>query len=83
VRPWYVLGPGRRWPLVLAPMYALARLIPSTRDGAERLALVTREQMVDTLAWAIENPADGIRAFEPKDMRSGVHRALTQHHQAA
>lgn len=69
VRPWYVLGPGRRWPLMLVPMYAMARAIPATRDGAVRLGLVTREQMVRTLVWAIENPANGIRAFEPPDIR--------------
>lgn len=71
VRPWYVLGPGRRWPLMLVPMYAIARLIPATRDGAERLALVTREQMVQTLTWAVENPSNGIRALEPKHIRAG------------
>ena len=81
VRPWYVLGPGRRWPLMLVPMYALARLIPATRDGAERLGLVTREQMIATLAWAVENPAQGIRVLEPKDIRSrgdSVPRSRTQ-----
>lgn len=71
VRPWYVLGPGRRWPLVLLPMYAFARLIPATRDGAERLALVTREQMVQTLAWAVENLADAVRVLEPPDIKRG------------
>lgn len=71
VRPWYVLGPGHRWPTVLQPMYAVAKLFASTRDGAERLALVTIEQMVRTLAWAVENPATGIRILEPRDIRTG------------
>ncbi len=71
IRPWYVLGPGRRWPMALIPMYAMARLFPATREGALRLALVTREQMVLTLVWAIENPAKGIRALEPQDIRRG------------
>ena len=83
VRPWYVLGPGRRWPLVLKPMYAAARLLPATRDGAERLALVTREQMIETLAWAVENPADGIRVLEPRDIRAGRQLHLTAKHQVA
>src|SRR5271165_1794316 len=71
VRPWYVLGPGRRWPLLLVPMYALARLIPATHDGAERLGLVTVEQMTQALAWAVENPPEGIRVFEPPQIRAG------------
>ena len=81
VRPWYVLGPGRRWPLLLVPMYAIARAIPATREGAVRLGLVTRDQMVETLAWAIENPAEGARALEPPDIRrcGGVVRATAQH----
>jgi uncharacterized protein YbjT (DUF2867 family) len=71
VRPWYVLGRGHRWPTVLIPFYALARLIPATRTGAERLALVTLNQMVRTLTWAVENPAHGIRVLEPKDIQRG------------
>jgi nucleoside-diphosphate-sugar epimerase len=83
IRPWYVLGPGRRWPLMLVPMYALARLIPGTRDGAERLALVTRGQMVQTLAWAVENPGDGIRALEPREIRAGGNSGAQARSQAA
>ncbi len=56
LRPWYVLGPGHWWPLVLVPMYALAELFPQTRAGARRLALVTLQQMVNTLVWATKNP---------------------------
>jgi nucleoside-diphosphate-sugar epimerase len=82
VRPWYVLGPGHRWPTVLIPLYALARLIPSTREGAQRLALVTLEQMVRTLAWAVENPADEIRVLEPRHIRRGYGDALLTARQA-
>jgi len=31
LRPWYVLGPGHRWPYALFPMYWLMERIPSTR----------------------------------------------------
>jgi uncharacterized protein YbjT (DUF2867 family) len=37
VRPWYVLGPGHRWPYALLPMYWLMELLPPTREGARRL----------------------------------------------
>lgn len=56
VRPWYVLGPGHRWPVVLAPFYALARLVPAWRDTAVRLGLVTLADMVATLVAAVEHP---------------------------
>ena len=56
VRPWYVLGPGHRWPLLLVPFYALARAVPRTREGAIRLGLVTIDQMIAALVHAIENP---------------------------
>ena len=71
VRPWYVLGPGHRWPAALIPLYALARLVPATREGAERLALVTLEQMVRTLTWAVEHPSLGVRVLEPRHIRRG------------
>jgi len=50
LRPWYVLGPGRWWPYLLLPMYWLFGIIPSTRESAQRLGLVTREQMTEALA---------------------------------
>jgi len=56
IRPWYVLGPGHRWPLLLVPFYACAELVPSLREGARRLGLVTLRQMVDVLVRAIEQP---------------------------
>jgi uncharacterized protein YbjT (DUF2867 family) len=59
LRPWYVLGPGHRWPLALVPLYAAARSIPSLRDGAERLGLVTIDQMVVALAAAVATPPAG------------------------
>lgn len=56
LRPWYVLGPGHRWPMVLLPFYKLAELFPSTRESAERLGLVTIQQMVSALVHGVENP---------------------------
>jgi uncharacterized protein YbjT (DUF2867 family) len=56
LRPWYVLGPGHWWPLVLAPLYQLAEWMPATRATAQRLGLVTLAQMVRALVAAIEQP---------------------------
>ena len=71
VRPWYVLGPGRSWPVVLKPFYTLARAFPPTRENAVRLALVTLEQMTQTLAWAVENPPLTVQVFEPPQFKLG------------
>jgi uncharacterized protein YbjT (DUF2867 family) len=59
VRPWYVLGPGRQWPKLIVPLYKIAEMIPATRGAAERLGLITIEQMVKALAFAVENPPEG------------------------
>jgi uncharacterized protein YbjT (DUF2867 family) len=56
LRPWYVLGPGRGWPVLIKPLYKLAEMIPLTRATAERLGLITIEQMVNALVRAVENP---------------------------
>ncbi len=69
LRPWYVLGPGRRWPYLLLPMYWLAGLFPATRESARRLGLVSIEQMVRALAVAVENPARGVRILEVPEIR--------------
>lgn len=69
LRPWYVLGPGHRWPYALLPLYWLAGQIPSTRVAAQRLGLVTREQMVAALLRAVEQPATGVQVVEVPAIR--------------
>ncbi len=70
LRPWYVLGPGHRWPYLLLPLYAIAELLPATREGALRLGLVTRAQMTAALAQAVENPPDGVRVVTVPGIRA-------------
>jgi uncharacterized protein YbjT (DUF2867 family) len=70
LRPWYVLGPGHRWPYALIPFYWLAERIPSTREGARRLGLVTVEQMLRALAEAVEHPVSGVRVIEVPAIRA-------------
>jgi uncharacterized protein YbjT (DUF2867 family) len=69
VRPWYVLGPGHRWPYALLPVYWLCERIPSSREAAMRLGLVTLEQMLGTLVSAVENPCIGARFVEVPEIR--------------
>lgn len=56
VRPWYVMGPGHWWPVLIQPIYKILEMIPATRAAAERLGLVTIEQMTHALVSAVENP---------------------------
>jgi uncharacterized protein YbjT (DUF2867 family) len=74
LRPWYVLGPGHRWPYLLLPMYWLLERWPSTRDTARRLGLVTLPQMVKALVEAVENPpqASGERLVEVPAIKHGL-----------
>ena len=69
LRPWYVLGPGHRWPYALVPMYWLFESIPATRETARRLGLVTLEEMTTALLHAVESPADGIRVLDVPSIR--------------
>lgn len=71
LRPWYVLGPGHRWPYALLPVYGLLERLPATRDSARRLGLVTLEQMTHALAHAVEHPARDITVLEVPQIRSG------------
>jgi uncharacterized protein YbjT (DUF2867 family) len=69
LRPWYVLGPGHRWPILLLPLYWLCAWIPSWRETARRLGFVTQRQMVRALIDAVENPAQGTRVLDVPEIR--------------
>lgn len=62
LRPWYVLGPGHRWPLLLRPIYWLAERFPPTARTAQRLGLIKLDRFIEALIRAIESPA-------PRDCR--------------
>jgi uncharacterized protein YbjT (DUF2867 family) len=72
LRPWYVLGPGHRWPYALIPAYWLVEQFLSTREGARRLGLVTLEQMLHALVGAVENPCIGVRILGVPEIRRGT-----------
>jgi len=72
LRPWYVLGPGHRWPYLLLPMYWLFERLPQTRESARRLGLVTLTQMVRALLHAVEQPAQGLRILTVPEIREGA-----------
>jgi uncharacterized protein YbjT (DUF2867 family) len=70
LRPWYVVGPGHRWPYALLPLYKLMEWLPLAHSAAERLGLVTLEQMMLALVEAVETPALGVRIMEVPEIRA-------------
>jgi uncharacterized protein YbjT (DUF2867 family) len=69
LRPWYVIGPGHWWPCLLLPAYALFAQFSSTAQGAERLGLVSHDQMIAALVAAIEQPTAGLRIVGVPEIR--------------
>jgi hypothetical protein len=43
--------------------------LPATRDGARRLGLVTLEQMIGTLIWAVESADMESRIVDVPEIR--------------
>lgn len=64
VRPWYVLGPGHWWPYAILPFYWAAELLPSMRESARRLGLITISQMLKSLVWAVDHPPEDVQIFD-------------------
>lgn len=65
VRPWYVLGPGHRWPYLILPLYWIWGLFPSQRDAARRLYPVTLAEVVRAIADSVDDPPrEGVRIVE-------------------
>jgi uncharacterized protein YbjT (DUF2867 family) len=70
LRPWYVLGPGHRWPYALLPFYKVCEWLPFTRARALRLGLVTLDQLIFALVEAVESPVQGTRVVSVPEIRS-------------
>jgi uncharacterized protein YbjT (DUF2867 family) len=70
LRPWYVLGPSHRWPLVLLPFYALLGKFSATREATRRLALVTIAEMTTALLWTIEHDPTGVRVLSVAEIKA-------------
>lgn len=69
IRPWYVLGPGHWWPVLLKPFYLIARLIPSKKEAAAKLDTITIRQMISTLIFAARSLPGKNRYYEVSDMQ--------------
>lgn len=71
VRPWYVLGPGHWWPVLLLPFYGLAELIPAWRKQARAKGLVSIKQMLATLMTIVAAEPAPLKIYEVSDIRKG------------
>lgn len=71
LRPWYVLGPGHWWPVLLLPFYAFAKLAGrSIGAKARAFGLVWLHQMLRALEFAVEtSPTHTPRILEINDIR--------------
>jgi nucleoside-diphosphate-sugar epimerase len=69
IRPWYVVGPGHYWPVVLLPFYGVAELVPSWRKKARAMGLVTIRQMLRALINVVEADPLPLRIMEINDIR--------------
>jgi uncharacterized protein YbjT (DUF2867 family) len=69
IRPWYVMGPGHYWPILLLPLYAIAEIVPSWKSKARSMALVTIHQMFRTLLNAANADPLPLRVIEIKNIR--------------
>jgi uncharacterized protein YbjT (DUF2867 family) len=78
LRPWYVLGRGRQWPRLLRPFYWILERVPSKRETALRLGLLTEREMTLALLAAVENPVDGIKVMTVPEIRAAA-QALAPH----
>jgi len=71
IRPWYIVGPGHYWPLVLQPLFRLMEYIPATAGKAKALALVSLRKMLLALQQAVNNPPNGpLRIIEIPEIRN-------------
>jgi nucleoside-diphosphate-sugar epimerase len=69
IRPWYVLGPGHWWPVLLKPFLFIAKYA-GKREAVENLDTVTIKQMIHTLVYAIKNPPEKNIIYDVQRIKS-------------
>jgi uncharacterized protein YbjT (DUF2867 family) len=69
IRPWYVIGPGHYWPLLLMPAYGIAQLRPQWKQKTKGMELLNINLLLRTLVKAIEAPPPRQRLFEISHMK--------------
>ncbi len=77
LRPWYVVGPGHRWPQALSPLYRLFEAWGRSRESALRLGTVTIDEMTKALVWAVEQSPVALRVVDVPGIREAGRRAYS------
>src|SRR5438093_1461374 len=62
-------GSEKELPYAILPIYWILEKIPATKESAQRLGLVTIDQMLSALVWAIENPPTATRVLDVPRIR--------------
>jgi len=69
IRPWYVLGPGHWWPVLLLPFYGIAYLVPAWKEKIKGMRLVTISQMINTLVKTVEADPERKKIIEISEIK--------------
>ena len=69
IRPWYVLGNGHWWPILLKPFFWIASLYPSWSAKTNHFDTVTIQQLISTLMVAIKNTPAHTKYYEIEEIR--------------
>jgi uncharacterized protein YbjT (DUF2867 family) len=73
VRPWYVLGPGHRWPYAILPAYWVWGAFSRHRETARRLYPVKLGDVIRVIAESVEETREpaSVRVIEAPEMIEG------------
>jgi nucleoside-diphosphate-sugar epimerase len=69
LRPWYVLGPGHWWPILLQPLLFIAKYAGKSA-AVDNLSTVTLKQIVNTLQYAINNPPEKNTIYDVRKIKT-------------
>lgn len=70
IRPWYVIGPGHYWPYLIMPVFWIFKLLPFTKQTAQRLDFLKLPQMLKCILFSIKNIPQITTAYNVQQIKS-------------
>lgn len=70
IRPFYVLGPGRRWPYLVMPLLWLSRIVPGLAQRTRSMIFNTRDQVVHAIVHAVLHPPTGVDVIDGRKLKT-------------